>query len=875
MNTRFGQITRKTACLLGALATAALGCGGSTALPAGFGVNLTIRLDGGIRDQVHTVDVQVSGAEQFDKIVDITAFSATEARIRYVPGVQAGVLVFSANALDASGAIVAQGTSGPVTLVANQAVNAVVEIGGAGDGGADAARDGGGDAPGSGKKGEPCGAGGACRLGLTCADGVCCDTACQGTCSACNLTGREGTCSPVPAGTAPATGHTTCGTDAPSTCQKDGTCDGNGACRMYPVGTTCRASKCDPTTDAFTPDFKCDGRGVCDSNIAIPCAPFKCKDASTCFNTCTDGTQCAAGKSCVGGSCGLKGPGATCVQASECASGSCADSVCCDTACTAGCASCVLPGKLGTCTAVPMGMDPKGVCPAGTAENAVCSPGGCDGMGVACLKASTATACRVGSCVAGIAVNPAVCQANGACTPITQTGCGVYTCGMAACNTACAADGDCVMGYYCAANNTCQAKKTPGLGCAANNECQLGLTCLDSVCCMTAACPNCRNCGSDGTCSLTVGSAAGTADTSGSACSGNNACNAAGVCLGILGQACGSGTGCVSGNCVDGVCCSVSSCGTCRNCGATGTCSVLVSNTDDASGTTCSNDNTCDATATCKARWTLVGKVATVEAPYSYFTTGVGNNIFFANPSNSSGGAQYIKAFNVTTNVFTDQAATANQLCACGYEGTLVGQPLDGRVYYAANSAVYFSAGAATWTPMLGTYPSRGEAATAVSAKRIYYVGGRGSLTSVQAYDTTAPATTAWITTGIADAPVAIDTGCAGAFGGVVYAFGGRTNAGMYAYTESTNKWAAVAAAPPSSCYLTNMPVWRSAKLVMSDGTFVRVFNPSTQLWETPIPLPALSGATGWSVATAGTTSELYVLGWVGAQTSIYKWVLN
>ena len=28
---------------------------------------------------------------------------------------------------------------------------------------------------------------------------------------------------------------------------------------LYPVGTTCRASKCDMTTDAFTPEFKCDG----------------------------------------------------------------------------------------------------------------------------------------------------------------------------------------------------------------------------------------------------------------------------------------------------------------------------------------------------------------------------------------------------------------------------------------------------------------------------------------------------------------------------------------------------------------------------------------------------------------------------------------
>ena len=173
---------------------------------------------------------------------------------------------------------------------------------------------------------------------------------------------------------------------------------------------------------------------------------------------------------------------------------------------------------------------------------------------------------------------------------------------------------------------------------------------------------------------------------------------------------------------------------------------------------------------------------------------------------------------------------------------------------------------------MSGTYPARGEAATAVSGKRIYYVAGRSGLTSVQAYDTTAGT---WITTGILDAPVSYNQGCAGAFGGVVYVFGGTGNLPMNAYTESTNKWAAVAAAPPQNCYLQNLPVWRNAKLVMSDGQFVRVFNPSTQLWETPIPLPALTGASGWTAVTAGSTGELYVLGWAGGQTSIYKWVFN
>jgi hypothetical protein len=436
----------------------------------------------------------------------------------------------------------------------------------------------------------------------------------------------------------------------------------------------------------------------------------------------------------------------------------------------------------------------------------------------------------------------------------------------------CGADTDCVMGYYCASNSTCQPRKSPGLGCMATNECQVGLTCLDSVCCMSSSCPSCRNCGSGGLCSLVVGSAAGTADTTGAVCSVNQQCNAAGACLGVNGQACSAGTGCVSGNCVDGVCCSVASCGSCRNCGATGACSVMVTNTDDLSGAICSADNTCDSTSTCKARWTLAARVTTVEAPTNSFTTGVGNYIYFANPSNSSGGAQFFKSYNVATGILADETKTNNPLCACGYEGTLVGQPLNNRVYYAANDARSYIAGDTTgWPVMLGAYPSRGEAATAVLGRRIYYVGGRGSLTTVQAFDTTV-ATNPWITTGIADAPVGVDQGCAGAFGGVVYAFSTRTN-GMLAYTESTNRWTTLAVTPPT-CYLQNLPVWRS-KLVMSDGQFVRVFNPTTQVWETPIPLPALANSSGWVTAVAGAAGDLYVLGWAGGSTSIYKWVLN
>jgi hypothetical protein len=284
-------------------------------------------------------------------------------------------------------------------------------------------------------------------------------------------------------------------------------------------------------------------------------------------------------------------------------------------------------------------------------------------------------------------------------------------------------------------------------------------------------------------------------------------------------------------------------------------------------------DQSCDGTSTCKARWSLVGKVTTSESANYYFTTGVGNYIYFAN-ANNSGGGQFFKSFNVTTAAFADENKTANPLCDCGYEGTLVGQPLNNRVYYAANTGddKYYIAGAATWTTLAGTYAARGESATAVLGQRVYWVGGRGGLMTVQAYNT---ATDTWIISGIKDAPAGVDSACAGAYGGVVYVFGGRSNSPMTAYTESSNTWATLATTAPVGCYYRNLPVWRN-KLVMPDpanGTQFITFNPSLQSWDPGVPLPSVGG--NWATVVAGTAGDLYAVGWTGGSTYIYKWVFN
>jgi hypothetical protein len=83
--------------------------------------------------------------------------------------------------------------------------------------------------------GDPCSQPTTCLSGV-CSDGVCCATACSGVCLSCNLPGSVGLCMVAPAGQDP---RLECAAQPPETCGRAGACDGNGACRRHPDGTTC------------------------------------------------------------------------------------------------------------------------------------------------------------------------------------------------------------------------------------------------------------------------------------------------------------------------------------------------------------------------------------------------------------------------------------------------------------------------------------------------------------------------------------------------------------------------------------------------------------------------------------------------------------
>ncbi len=144
--------------------------------------------------------------------------------------------------------------------------------------------------------GKACLAAAACASGF-CVDGLCCDSACGGLCSACNLPGRLGACVPVAAGADP---QDECAVTPTTTCGRDGTCDGAGACRLHLATVQCGPSRCVASSSQQTPT--CDGKGACQTSGPL----YSC------------GTNL-----CTAGACPVLCPAGTCPQKYRCETGAC------------------------------------------------------------------------------------------------------------------------------------------------------------------------------------------------------------------------------------------------------------------------------------------------------------------------------------------------------------------------------------------------------------------------------------------------------------------------------------------------------------------------------------------------------------------------
>jgi hypothetical protein len=136
---------------------------------------------------------------------------------------------------------------------------------------------------------------------------------------------------------------------------------------------------------------------------------------------------------------------------------------------------------------------------------------------------------------------------------------------------------------------------TTGASCSVNIQCATG-SCVDGVCCSSAACGTCQSCAlaaSLGTCSPLP---AQTEDPR-SSCVGTMACDGKGGCAAFNGNSCGSAGDCISGFCVDGVCCESSCDQTCYSCNTVlqlrGKCVALNGGPDPSAAAPCAGARSC------------------------------------------------------------------------------------------------------------------------------------------------------------------------------------------------------------------------------------------------------------------------------------------
>lgn len=139
--------------------------------------------------------------------------------------------------------------------------------------------------------GEPCSSVMQCASNF-CADGVCCEAACDGQCEACS---DAGTCQAVKG--EPRAGRTACNGD-PDVC--GGTCDGKARDHCsYPSSAQSCGNSC---VEGQQLPRVCDADGACVDSSPIPCGNYACGETE-CLTACAHARDCAAGFSCVGGSC--------------------------------------------------------------------------------------------------------------------------------------------------------------------------------------------------------------------------------------------------------------------------------------------------------------------------------------------------------------------------------------------------------------------------------------------------------------------------------------------------------------------------------------------------------------------------------------------
>jgi hypothetical protein len=188
--------------------------------------------------------------------------------------------------------------------------------------------------------------------------------------------------------------------------------------------------------------------------------------------------------------------GAMCTSAGECATLHCVEGVCCNTACSTTCMSCLKSkqgtGADGTCGVVAKDTDPNNDC--GPSAKETCGTTGlCNGTG-ACAFWPTTTVCK-NTCV-GSSQTTTKCDGAGHCNdvgaPVPCTSPPQCAATGDICLVSCATTSQCGAGTYCL-NGQCTQRKSIGTTCSLGEECNSDL-CVEGVCCNESCGEGCRSC---------------------------------------------------------------------------------------------------------------------------------------------------------------------------------------------------------------------------------------------------------------------------------------------------------------------------------------------------------------------------------------------